>query len=111
GKTDYMLLPKNSILPLGIVLSGNWPLCVSRTLATDFKAGTVFNSPKGEQAWVNKYGPDFWVYPNWKLDIRNKKKELIKAGYCMFVNIIEQLPPSVKLKERPGLWNWDIGLK
>ena len=75
GKADYMLLPKNSLLPLGIVLSGNWPLCVSRTLATDFKAGTVFNSPKGEQAWVNKYGPDFWVYPNWKLDIRNKKKE------------------------------------
>ncbi|MBW1847691.1 MAG: U32 family peptidase [Deltaproteobacteria bacterium] len=111
GKADYMILPEQSILPLGIVLSGNWPLCVSRTLADDFKTGTVFNSPKGEQGWVKKYGTDFWVYPNWKLDIRSKKKELIKAGYRMFVNIIEPTPSGVKMKERQGLWNWDIGLK
>ena len=111
GGTDYMILPKNSMLPLGIVLSGNWPLCVSRVLADDIEMGTVFNSPKNEQAWVSKYGPDFWVYPNWPLDIRDKKNQLIRAGYGMFIHIIEPLPSSVKLKKRPGLWNWDIGLK
>lgn len=111
GQNDYMMLPKNSLLPLGIVLSGNWPLCVSRTLADDIRTGAVFISPKGEQAWVAKYGPDFWVYPNWKFDLRSKKEELIQAGYTMFVTIIEPLPAGVKLKKRPGLWNWDIGLK
>ena len=106
-----MILPEQSILPIGIVLSGNWPLCVSRTLADDMKTGTVFNSPKGERAWVKKYGTDFWVYPNWKLDISSKKKELIRAGYRMLVNIIEPIPSGVKMKERPGLWNWDVSLK
>lgn len=111
GKEDYKVLPKKSSLPLGMVVSGNWPLCLSRTLGNDIRMDTVFNSPKREQAWVKKYNHNFWVYPNWKLDIRNKREELVKAGYSMFVNIIEPVPKGVKMKKRPGLWNWDIGLK
>ena len=59
GKKDYLALPGQSILPLGIVLSANWPLCISRTLAEQFKEGTPFTSPKGETAWAAKYGRGF----------------------------------------------------
>ena len=65
---------------------------------------------KGEEAWVRKYGSDYWVYPNWKLDIRAKQDVLRKAGYTLFVQLIEPLPKGVKLKKRRGLWNWDLNL-
>jgi putative protease len=108
---DFLHLPENSPLPLGIVISGNWPLSISRILSSNFKADTEFTSPKGEHGWVKKYGSDFWVYPNWELDISSKKDELKKAGYLLFVNLIEPVPAKVKMKKRPGLWNWDLKLK
>jgi len=110
GRDDYFSLPKLSPLPLGIVVSGNWPLCISRTLSENLKTETPFISPRGEQAWVKKNGSDFWVYPNWKLDIRDKKDALQVAGYSLFVHLIESIPKSVKLKRRSGYWNWDIDL-
>jgi len=75
------------------------------------KTDRLFASPKGEASWVRKYGPDYWVYPNWKLDIHMKKNELQKAGYRMFVHLYEPLPRQIKLKKRPGMWNWDLGLQ
>ncbi len=108
---DFLQLPKNSPLPLGIVISGNWPLSISRILSPKFKTDTDFTSPKGEHGWVKKYGPDFWIYPNWNLDISSKKDELKKAGYLMFVRLIEPVPVKVKMKKRAGLWNWNLKLK
>ena len=108
---DYLMLPKQSPLPLGIVLSGNWPLCVSRIISKNIREKELFTSPRGEQAWGRSYGSDFWVYPNWKLDISKKKDELIRAGYRLFVHLAEPLPKGVKLKDRPGMWNWDLELK
>ncbi len=110
GRDDYLLLPQHSPLPLGIVISGNWPLCISRTLAPDITTEHPFTSPKGERAWVTKNDSDFWVYPNWKLDLNANKNTLQKAGYSMFVHLIEPLPRDVKMKKRPGLWNWQVGL-
>ncbi len=55
GQKDFFSLPKQSPLPLGIVLSGNWPLCISRALSNDLKTETSFTSPKGEAAWVKKF--------------------------------------------------------
>jgi putative protease len=110
GKTDYAGLPAKSPLPVGIVVSGNWPLCVSRIIAGDLKETQPFNSPKGEQAWVRRYGSDFWVFPNWQVDLTPKIDVLKNAGYTMMVYLSEPLPKKVKLKERPGLWNWEIGL-
>ena len=52
GEKDYLALPGQSILPLGIVLSANWPLCISRTLSEQFKEGAPFTSPKGETSWA-----------------------------------------------------------
>ena len=108
---DFLMLPKQSPLPLGIVLSGHWPLCVSRIISKNIREKELFASPRGEQAWGRSYGPDFWVYPNWKLDISKKKDELKRAGYRLFVHLHEPLPKGIKLKERPGMWNWDLGLR
>ena len=111
GNKDYLALPAQSVLPLGIVLSANWPLCISRTLAEQFTEGMPFTSPKGETAWAVKYGQDFWLFPNWKVDLRKKRELLAAAGYTVFVHLSEPVPKAVSIKQRPGLWNWKLGLK
>jgi len=110
GQKDFFSLPKKSPLPLGVVLYGNWPLCMSRALSNELEIETSFTSPKGEAAWVKKHESNYWVYPNWKLDLRTKKKALEKAGYRLFVHLIEPIPKDVTLKKRPGLWNWELEL-
>jgi putative protease len=70
-----------------------------------------FDSPRGEQAWVERHGPDYWVYPNWRLDITGKRALLERAGMRMFAHLDEPVPRGVSVKKRPGLWNWEIGLK
>jgi putative protease len=110
GQKDYLLLPRQSPLPLGIILYGNWPLSVSRVLSNRLEAETLFTSPKGEGAWVKKIESDYWVYPNWRLDLRTQRKVLEKGGYRLFVHLLEPIPKHVTLKKRPGLWNWEVGL-
>ena len=111
GREDYLQLPQQSPLPLGIVISGNWPLCVARPLADEIKPNRAFASPRGEQAWVAKYDADYWVFPNWQIDLKGNRKLLQKAGYSLFIDLVEPIPKGVKLKKRKGLWNWDISLK
>jgi len=110
GRKDYVTLPKHSPLPLGIVISGNWPLCVSRIISEKLDAQKPLISPKGEESWIKKFESDYWVFPNWKIDISAKKNELEKAGYRLFVHLVEPVPKEVTLKKRPGLWNWDLDL-
>ncbi|MBU1569983.1 MAG: U32 family peptidase, partial [Proteobacteria bacterium] len=110
GHDDYLLFVKKSPLPLGIVISGNWPFTVSRVLSDQVKQARAFISPKGEQAWVREYGSNFWVYPNWKIDLTDKKEELKEAGYSMFVHLVEPLPEGIEMKTRKGIWNWEINL-
>jgi len=111
GAADYLVLPRQSPLPLGIVLSGNWPLCVSRIAPTEVAAGRSFTSPKGEVAYRMQYDGDSWIYPNWRLDLTSHREELAKAGYACFVHLEEPLPDNIAFKNRPGLWNWSLGLK
>lgn len=106
-RKECLALPRHSPIPLGIVIAGNWPLCVSRVLADGVKIGEPFASPKGEQAWVAKHGVDYWVFPNWRLDLTARETDLRKAGYSLFVTLTEPLPEGVKMKKRPGMWNWD----
>lgn len=108
---DFLALPQISPLPLGVLVSGNWPLCVARTAAEELKTEAAFLSPKGEEAWVVRHGTLFWVYPNWRLDLQARRGELEKAGYRLFVHLIEPVPQTVKLKQRPGGWNWQVGLE
>jgi len=110
GQKDYLMLPKHSPLPLGIVVSGNWPLCISRVLPEKLVNENPFVSPKGETAWFRKVESDYWVFPNWRLDLKAKQNELKRAGYSLFIHLIEPLPKKVKRKKRPGLWNWELDL-
>jgi putative protease len=110
GGADMLSLPGMSPLPLGVLLSGSWPLCIARTAAAELKTETAFISPKGEAAWVVRHGPLFWVYPNWRLDLRERRGEMEEAGYRLFVHLVEPVPPPVTIKQRPGGWNWQAGL-
>jgi putative protease len=65
-----------------------------------------FRSPKGEEAWTVRYGSLYWVFPNWRLELRDEMSRLRRAGYGLFVHLIEPVPEAVRLKDRPGLWNW-----
>ena len=111
GRDDYLQLPASSLLPLGIVVAGNWPLCISRSLAGEMKPERLFSSPRGEQAWVSKHGSDYWVYPGWQMDLEKHTRSLQNAGYKLLARLVEPVPKKVKLKKRPGLWNWDVALR
>jgi putative protease len=110
-KRDFLILPEQSPLPLGVVLYGNWPLCTSRTMAQQVTINEPFVSPRGEVAWAAKHDGDYWLYPNWRLDLRSKRKHLLQAGYRCFVHLMEPIPQKVAMKKRPGLWNWDVGFR
>lgn len=111
GRKDYLAMPSSSPLPLGVVIAGHWPLCVSRIISDDVKTNAAFTSPRGEQGWVARYEDDYWIFPNWQLDLQSEVRRLEKAGYKMFVNLVEPIPRGVKMKKRPGVWNWKIDLK
>jgi putative protease len=111
GREDLAALANKSVLPLGVVVSGHWPFCVSRVLADDMKTDLAFTSPRGEQGWARRYGQLYWLYPNWPIDLRNQQEVLKRAGYRMMVHLDEPVPSAVNIKRRPGKWNWDIGLK
>ncbi len=110
GSGDLLGLPGRSPLPLGIVVSGHWPLCIARTVARELELERPFRSPKGEEAWTARYESLYWVFPNWRLDLRDRQEQLLRAGFSLFVQLEEPVPKSVTLKERPGLWNWNIGM-
>jgi putative protease len=109
-KETYFSMPYNSPLPLGIVIHGNWPLGVSRIVSEQLKQDKIFASPMKEGAWVSKIDNNYWVFPDWKLDLSQKKSELKKAGYILFVTMLEPIPKNVKMKNRQGLWNWNLKL-
>jgi U32 family peptidase len=110
GEKEMMTLPQHSPLPLGVVLSGHFPLCISRNLSNEMLPNSPFKSPKGEEAWAAANDSDYWVFPNWQLDLTTKQRQLERAGYRFFVSLKESVPKSVQLKKRPGVWNWDVGL-
>jgi putative protease len=103
---DFLKLPRCSPLPLGIVIGGNWPLCVARAVAADFQLDAPFRSPKGEEAWTTRHGSLYWVFPNWRLELRDQMENLRRAGYVLFAHLMEPVPKTVQFKDRPGLWNW-----
>ena len=58
-------------------------------------------------AWAVPHDSLYWVFPNWELDLREQTETLRRAGYRLFVHLVEPVPPTVKRKDRPGLWNWE----
>jgi U32 family peptidase len=110
GEQDYLDLPGKSPLPLGIVLSGPWPLCISRILSDQMKTDRLFHSPREESAWARLIDGNYWVFPNWSLNLSPFHKKLEKAGYRHFIHLQESLG-SLPQKDRPGNWNWKIGMQ
>lgn len=110
GQADFLTMPGDCAVPLGVVVSGHWPLCISRACCEEMTEESPFESPRRETAWVKQLDGNYWVFPNWKLDLSPKRAALKRAGYRLFVHLAEPIPKTVKLKNRPGLWNWDLGL-
>ena len=111
GKEAFLALPALSPLPLGVVVSGMWPLCLARVISDAIDTARPFTSPRGEQAWVQRHGDTVWLFPNWELNLARQRRQLEKAGYRILAHLEEPVPRTVKLKDRPGLWNWNLGLK
>ena len=97
-------------LPLGIVVEGLWPLCLSRTAPINIEPGQPFYSPRKEASWIARHDSCFWVYPNWLLNIQDRRKQLEKSGYSFFIRFFEFIPKGISLKTRPGVWNRETGL-
>lgn len=110
GMEGFMALGANSSLPLGAVVSANWPLAISRIVADEVRLDTPFASPMNEQAWVSRRDGNFWVFPGWRLDLTAKINDLARAGFVQFVTMDEPVPRQMAMKKRPGLWNWDHDL-
>ena len=111
GAEDVLRMPQLCPIPLGIVIAGSWPLCVARSMSDGIQLDKPFTSPKGEQAWATRYGSDYWVFPNWKLDLQSRNKALQKSGYRLLVTLVEPLPKGVMFKKRLGEWNWKTNLQ
>ncbi len=107
-REGFLELPGVSPLPLGILVKGVHPLCVSRIRSENLREREPFQSPKGEQFWSRTYGQLVWTFPNWPLDLSEKWSELERAGYTVLARLHEPVPEKVTLKERQGLWNWDL---
>jgi putative protease len=49
GSEAFLELPRLSPLPLGVVLTGMWPLCLSRVISDTIDTRHPFASPRGER--------------------------------------------------------------
>lgn len=107
---DLGALPAQSPLPLGLIIGGYWPLGISRFGLKGVNVDEPFQSAHGETFWARNYGGNIWIYPSWPLDLREKRRELVKMGYSFFA-IMEEAPPEGMAKgTRPGLFNWKLHL-
>lgn len=112
NQEDVLSLPQKNPLPLGIVIKGYWPFCISRILSPELKLGSFLESPKKELLWIDKQDQNIFLYPNWELDLSSKKSELEQAGYYLLAYIYVQLPPKLpKSSRRTSTFNWKLDLR
>lgn len=107
---DMLDLPGTSPLPLGVVLSGYWPMGITRLPMEGVKLNEPFTSPQNETFWARKHGQNTWIYPAWPLDISQHKEKLLKAGYSWFVVMAEEPPRNAPPARRNSQFNWDLKL-
>lgn len=110
GGQDLLELPGKSPLPLGLVISGFWPVGMSRFGLAGIEAGEGFASPRKEGFFSRDYFGMSWIFPAWPLDLSAKRKELLAAGYSFFAIMEERAPRDLEARERPGMFNWEAGL-
>lgn len=110
ARDDFLAMPAASPLPLGVIISGMWPLGISRIMADETELMSPMYSQKKEICWARQYGQSYWVYPGWPLDFSAERKVLENAGYSMFLDIQEPWPKSVPEPVRTSNFNWDLTL-
>ncbi|WP_432736565.1 U32 family peptidase [Maridesulfovibrio sp. FT414] len=110
SRDDFLALPSASRLPLGVVVSGMWPLGISRIISEETQLMSPIYSQKKEICWARQYGQNYWIYPGWPLDLSAERKVLENAGYSMFLDIQEPWPKSVPEPSRTSNFNWDLSL-
>ena len=104
---ELLALPRQSCLPLGLVISGHWPMGLARHKLMGVKDNEPFRSPRGEVFWTRPYGQNVWIYSDRPLDLTGKRKELEAAGYGFFIHMPEHPPPALPESTRTSLFNWD----
>lgn len=109
-RESLLALPGSSPLPMGVVVGGMLPACVARVRADILRDGEPLTSPKGEVFWTQRHGSLFWTFPNWEMDLSAHQEALTRAGYQVLATLHEWVPKTVPRKQRPGLWNWELGL-
>lgn len=109
-REEMLALPKQSPLPLGAVISGFWPVGISRFGLLGVKPNEPFLSPMGEPFWARQYGGNIWIYPGWPMDLTAKRQEMAAAGYGFFAHMLENPPASLPEMKRESLFNWDGAL-
>ncbi|MDR0239479.1 MAG: U32 family peptidase [Deltaproteobacteria bacterium] len=107
---ELLALPGQSCLPLGLVLSGHWPMGLARHKLMGAQNNEPFRSPKGEIFWIRPYGQNVWVYSGWPLDLTGKRQELEAAGYSFFAHMPEKPPRTLPEARRSSLFNWEGAL-
>ncbi|MFW5734064.1 MAG: U32 family peptidase [Oceanidesulfovibrio sp.] len=110
GKDDYLALPRQSPLPLGMVTAGFWAACVSRHVPAPVKQREPLTSPKGEVYWPRTLGQNLWLFPSWPVDLSEHRQSLENAGYRWFVTLDETRPKEVPDPGRTTVMNWDGGV-
>ena len=106
ARDDMLALPGQSCLPLGMVLSGWWPVGISRHKLHHLKPNETFTSPKGELFWARHYGENTWVYPGWPMNLDEYRTELENAGFSFFARLDETTPATLPEARRASLFNW-----
>ncbi len=106
SKKEILGIPLQSPLPVGIVVKGVWPFCISRTKLEKVEENTLLVSPKGEGLWLKKIGQNYFLFPNWTLDISHRISTLKKAGFSFFIYLDVSIP--VPHKKRRFEFNWNI---
>ena len=109
-RQTILSLPGRSALPLGVVTTANWPMAISRIASADLNLGKGFASPMKETAWTSKFNNTYYTFPDWTLDLSQKKQELQQAGFVLFIHLVERIPKGIRMKARPGIWNWNLKL-
>ncbi len=99
-------LPGQSPLPLGYVGSGFWPVGITRIRSAAVPQGEPVASPQREEFWTWKYGPNFWIYPGWPLDLSEHAADLEQAGYAFRISLEETLPKGMPKPGRTSDFNW-----
>lgn len=109
SEEDYLALPAQSPLPLGIVISGYFPVGITRHSIDPLKQNEGWFSPKREGFWARRFGQNVWMYPAWPLDLSSHQQALDRAGYSTFIQFAEH-PPKTITPGRTSEFNWGIGV-